>query len=196
MLERSVPQRQRRNGSMMPMEDQSLYELAWTALETVELIGKRASCWGKGVGIMKRSGRWKTGEWWEVRFQGESVLRYSRGEWRTGEGKGVVVAREEEVEKKERVGEGAYKVLRVMVVEGGVDRKMVNLLVACWTARVWRELVRERERAEKMVNIWETLKTGSRFELGFMLLLNTNSFTVVIRKRSDMPTGLHRQITF
>jgi len=105
-------------------------------------------------------------------------LRYSRGEWRTGEGKGVVVAREEEVEKKERVGEGAYKVLRVMVVEGGVDRKMVNLLVACWTARVWRELVRERERAEKMVNILQTLKTG------------------MIRKRSDMPTGLHRQITF
>ena len=134
MLKRSVPEKRRKNGSLVPVEDQELYELASNG-SIVELVPKRASCYGKGTAVMKTAGIFQP-NCWEVLFQRDVVLRFRKGEWMGGDGK--VLAVEEKMEKGK--GKSAYKERRVIVVRPGVDQKMLNLLVAAWTAKVWRGL--------------------------------------------------------
>ena len=158
-LERSIPERQKKDGTTVPTTDQELYEIALRPYaRSIELSGKRASCFGRGKGNMTRPSIFH--DTWEVSFQKELAIKYRKSKWTDSEGN--ILATEAKVEK---AGESlSYKQRRTMVVEAGVNPKLLNLLVACWTAKVWRELQATMPKETSVDRVKEALKTGSKFE--------------------------------
>ena len=156
-LERSVPERQKKDGTTVPTADQELYEIALRPYaRSIELSGKRASCFGRGKGNMTRPSIFH--DTWEVSFQKELAVRYKKSKWTDKENK--LLATEVELGKAD--GKLGYKQRRTMVVEAGVDPKLLNLLVACWTAKVWRELQATVTKETSVDRMKEALKTGSK----------------------------------
>lgn len=156
-LQRSVPERKKRDGTTVPTEDQDLYQINSIPFSTtVELVPKRASCFGKGIAAMVRSSIFN--EHWEVSFHKEVAIRFKKGKWTDAHDK--VLATGEKTEKgKDGLGD---KQRRNMVIEAGVDPKMMNLLVACWTAKVWREIQDVMTKDQKSNKVKEVIKTGSK----------------------------------
>ena len=158
-LKRNVPERLRRDGTKVPAESQDLYEIVVRPYSTtVELIGKRASCFGKGKGIMVRPSIFH--DVWEISFQDEIAVKYKKSKWLDHTGK--VLATEEKPDKA--TADPSYKQRLVMEISVGVNAKMMNLLVACWTAKVWRELQVAMTKERQYDRLKEVFKTGSELQ--------------------------------
>ena len=164
-LHRSVPEKTKKNGSVVPASSQELYEIVKPPYAGLggsglyELVGKRASCFGAGKGSMMRTSIFH--DTWEVSYQKELAIRYKKGKWRDAEGN-VLATLEMGTEDS---GLAAEKKRRVMEIEKGVSPKMVNLLVACWTAQVWR-MVQAQIAKESGSRFKEAIRTGSRLRAG------------------------------
>ena len=164
-LHRSVPEKTKKNGSVVPAESQELYEIVKPPYSGLggsglyELVGKRASCFGSGKGSMMRTSIFQ--DTWEVSYQRELAIKYKKGRWRDAEGN-ILATLEMGTEDN---GLAAEKRRRMMEIEAGVTPKMVNLLVACWTAQVWR-MVQTQISKESRSRFKEALKTGSRLRSG------------------------------
>ncbi|MCJ1373279.1 hypothetical protein MMC20_004507 [Loxospora ochrophaea] len=163
-LHRSVPERTQRDGTTTPPTSQELYDIICTPLKEwpIELHRKRASCYGRGVAVMTR--RNLRHPVYEVWFKKELTLRCIKHSWTDAYGK--ILAIEEEQVQTGR--EDQNKERRVMVIQAGVDIKMMNLLVACWTTKVWRasqRLVRTSYESASLARWKEAFKTGSKLEL-------------------------------
>ena len=160
-LHRSVPEKTKKNGCVVPAKSQELYEIVKPPYSGLggsglyELVGKRASCFGSGKGSMMRTSIFH--DTWEVSFQNELAIKYKKGKWRGVDGN-VLATLEMGTEDD---GLAAEKKRRVMEIEAGVPPKMVNLLVACWTAQVWR-MVQTQISKEAGGRLREALRTGSR----------------------------------
>ncbi|MCJ1352490.1 MAG: hypothetical protein MMC33_002474 [Icmadophila ericetorum] len=158
-LERSVPEKIRKNGTVIPTESQALYEIIGRPYSsTLELVAKRASCYGQGKAVMVKPSIFHESNW-EVWFQKVLTLKNRKGKWTDPSGN--LLATEEKAEKPK--DSMSYKQRRVMVIEADVNQKMMNLLVACWTAKVWRELQSTLSKEHNHDRIKEALKTGSEF---------------------------------
>ncbi|MCJ1233023.1 hypothetical protein MMC14_000977 [Varicellaria rhodocarpa] len=154
-LKRSIPERLKKDGTRMPAESQELYDIAVRPYSTtVELMGKRASCFGKGKGIMVRPSVFH--DVWEVSFQNEIAVKYKKSKWLDPRGK--VLATEEKPDKA--TTNLGYKQRRILEISAGADAKLTNLLVACWTAKVWRELQVAMTKERQYDRIKEAFKTG------------------------------------
>ena len=158
-LERSVPQGLRKDGSPKPTKDQQLYEICagFSKMSSIELRAKRAGCHGIGTALMKRTSQFH--QHWEVHCQKELVLRYKNYKWTDAQER--VLAVEEPYNRPRK--EEEYRVQRVMVIQLGVNQKMMNLLVACWTTRVWREIQVEMSKESNKDNLKTVFRTGCKF---------------------------------
>lgn len=156
-LQRSLPERKKRDGTTVPTADQDLYQInSPPFLTTVELVPKRASCFGKGKATMVRSSIFS--DRWEVSFHKEIAIRFKKGQWTDAQGKPL--ATEEKIENGR--DETGYKQRRTMIIEAGVDPKMMNLLVACWTAKAWREVQVAITKDQTSNKFKEAITTGSK----------------------------------
>lgn len=158
-LERSVPEKIRKNGTVIPTESQALYEIVVRPYSsTLDLVAKRASCYGQGKAVMIKPSIFHESNW-EVWFQKDLTLKNRKSKWT--DPNGSLLATEEKVEKpKDNM---SYKQRRVMVIEANIEQKMMNLLVACWTAKVWRELQSTLSKKDNYARVKEALKTGSEY---------------------------------
>ena len=158
-LERSVPEKIRKNGTIIPTESQALYEIVMRPYSsTLDLLAKRASCYGQGKAVMIKHSIFHESNW-EVWFQRDLTVKNRKNKWTDPNGN--LLATEEKVEKPK--DDMSYKQRRVMVIEANIDQKMMNLLVACWTAKVWRELQSTLSKAHNYDRVKEALKTGSEY---------------------------------
>ncbi|KZF25005.1 hypothetical protein L228DRAFT_280282 [Xylona heveae TC161] len=126
-LHRSVPGKQRENGTRRKVRDQDLYEIRGEVFTSsvYEIVGKRRGCYGTGNATMKRR-RSLFGDIWEISFKNRLVLRYDKNQWKDSNQKLVAV---------EEKGSNAP----ILKIQQGVDEPLRDLIVAGWCTQIWRQ---------------------------------------------------------
>jgi hypothetical protein len=132
-LARSLPTSARRGarGALASARDLSLYTMRRTPFTLeVALIPRRE---GLKPAVMRGHRSLLGNISWEIFVRDDKILRYSKGKWKTPEGR--VVAREK---SNQTQGSGKEEVKPEIVIVGeDVELWMKDLIVACWCSRVW-----------------------------------------------------------
>jgi hypothetical protein len=137
-LSRSLPVSARR-GSLASVRDLALYTMRRTPFtHEIALLPRREGLKG---GVMRGRRSLLGNLSWEVEVKGgDKLLRYSKGRWKTADGK--VVAREKQksaAEEKEGSEEEWQPVREEITIEGeDVELWMKDLIVAAWCCRIWQ----------------------------------------------------------
>ena len=133
-LSRSLPVSARR-GAIASARDLSLYTMRRTPFtHEVSLVPRRE---GLKAAIMRGKRSLLGNMSWDVEVKGEKLLRYSKGRWKTSDGKVIATERHKGSEDKEENADWQLAREEITIQGDGVELWLKDLVVVAWCCRIW-----------------------------------------------------------
>jgi hypothetical protein len=135
-LARSLPVSARTGASLASARDLALYTMRRTPFTyEVSLLPRRE---GLKSAVMRGRRSFLGNLTWDVEVKGAKMFRYSKGRWKTPEGRVIATEKEKPPDEKGETSDW-QPVREEITIEGeDVELWMKDLIVAAWCARVWQ----------------------------------------------------------